>query len=318
LTLFENEGVGCVEKTPREWIEEFLISREAQGLSRSTLDLDRWVLERLGGWMLRRGRSLAQLTPSRLGAFVDRLRRRCSGAGEVSTSTINTRLRTLRQWFRYLIHHDLLLINPIAGFREKSTRILMGRGAFRLDEIQRIFDVLERQDPGWVRDRAIVAVLYGAGLRLGEALGLGLTDYDPEGFLLIREGKGRRDRMVPLGPVACTDLDRYLEKGRPALVTKRSGGAIFLNQRGTRLGWTGFDMRLHQIEKAARIKPFRSSHAFRHSFATHLLKEGATVRHIQEILGHQRLETTALYTHVDIEQLRLLIERHHPRQQDPQ
>lgn len=308
-----------MQDSVRSWVERFLVSRKAQDLSRSTLTADRWVLERLTRWMMRQRWGFAQLTPARMGRFVDELRRRPGqgGAAQLAPSTIQSRLRTLRAWFRYLIDEEQLLFDPLAGFREKAPRRWMRRGIFSVGEIERIFAELSAEDALSLRERAIVAVLYGGGLRLGEALHLDFCHYDPAGTLWIRSAKGRKDRVVPLGPVACQDLDRYLVKGRPELAHRTSGAALFLNRGGTRLGQQGFRMRLYRIEREARIQPRRPPHAFRHSCAAHLLQEGASSRHIQEILGHQDLTMTARYTPVDLDQVRAIVTRCHPRETDP-
>ena len=161
------------------------------------------------------------------------------------------------------------------------------------------------------RDRAILETLYGTGIRLGEAARADVTDLDlRERVLLVRSGKGKKDRIVPVPGRAAAALDTYLTEARPELV-KRLDGALFISRHGGRLSLVGLRaiVRRHGGAIGVDVSP----HALRHTCATHLLRGGADIRHVQELLGHRCLATTALYTRVAIKDLREVLARAHPR-----
>ena len=161
------------------------------------------------------------------------------------------------------------------------------------------------------RDRAILELLYGAGIRLGEAVRADVSDLDlRQGLLLVRNGKGKKDRVVPVGGRAALALGTYLADVRPELV-KRLESALFLSRDGARLSKIGLQAMVKRHGQAIGLHV--SPHTLRHTCATHLLRGGADIRHVQELLGHRSLQTTALYTRVAIEDLRQVLARAHPR-----
>jgi len=163
------------------------------------------------------------------------------------------------------------------------------------------------------RDRAILETLYGTGLRLGEVVRADLSDLDLQNrVLLVRTGKGRKDRLVPIGAAAATALDRYLTEARP-LLANAGEPAVFVNRSGARLQAPGLRVRVQ--DAGQRIGVRLTPHALRHSYATHLLRDGADLRHVQALLGHRSLTTTAIYTRAAITDLRSLIQTCHPRDQ---
>ncbi|MGH9319151.1 MAG: tyrosine-type recombinase/integrase, partial [Vicinamibacteria bacterium] len=171
-------------------------------------------------------------------------------------------------------------------------------------EARRLVNAPSRSSVQGQRDRAILEVLYGTGLRRGECLRLDVTDVDlAQELLLVRSGKGKKDRMVPLTRQAASALDLYLREGRPELVKDSLELALFLSKYGLRLSPTRLSELLSQHAQAARIEGTVFPHALRHAYATHLLKGKASIRHVQELLGHQSLQSTAIYTRVNIEDL---------------
>jgi site-specific recombinase XerD len=165
------------------------------------------------------------------------------------------------------------------------------------------------------RNRAILETLYGTGVRLSECVRLELTDVDlGEGTLLVRSGKGRKDRLLPLPARAATALDLYLRDGRPRLVRGAPEPGLFVSRDGRRLKPVSVQFVVWWHAKRAGIRTRISPHMLRHACATHLLRGGADVRHIQELLGHERLETTEVYTRVEIADLRDALARAHPRE----
>ncbi len=164
-----------------------------------------------------------------------------------------------------------------------------------------------------LRDRAILEVLYATGVRVGELVGLDVDDIDLSRHLITVLGKGNKQRAVPFGLPAAAALDRWMRFGRPSLVAKDSGAALFLGARGRRLDARIVRSLVHsrvaQVEGAPDVGP----HGMRHTAATHLLEGGADLRSVQEFLGHASLATTQIYTHVSVERLRAAYRQAHPR-----
>lgn len=167
--------------------------------------------------------------------------------------------------------------------------------------------------PQGLRDRAILEVFYAGGLRLAELAGLREEMLIREERLLRVVGKGNKERIVPLGRKALEALDAWLDRGRPAFVTAKSGGEVFLGRNGTRLTPARVQQVVKEIARRAGIGKNVYPHLLRHSFATHLLSHGADLRVIQELLGHASLATTQVYTHVDGARLKEIHRRFHPR-----
>lgn len=169
-----------------------------------------------------------------------------------------------------------------------------------------------------LRERALLELLYAAGLRVSEALGLDADDLDREGGSVRVRGKGGRERVVPVGDVAMAWLDRYLVEARPHMlrggrVPDRRGGPLFVGERGGRLGRARAWAAVKRAAAAAGLGPRVSPHTLRHSFATHLLEGGADLRVVQELLGHASISTTQIYTHLTGERIREVYARAHPR-----
>jgi integrase/recombinase XerD len=186
----------------------------------------------------------------------------------------------------------------------------------RPDETEALIDAALRDGPLALRDRAMLEVLYGAGLRVSELVSLPLSALERRAGCLRVLGKGRKERVVPLGDLALEALDVYLAEARPLLARKarRPGDAIFLSRRGGAMTRQNFFLRLRELARRAGIPVERvSPHVLRHAFATDLLEGGADLRAVQSMLGHADLSTTQIYTHVSRSRLRETVEHRHPR-----
>ncbi len=224
-------------------------------------------------------------------------------------STIARRLAAVRSWCRFLARQGVLTSNPAAGLRGPRQEKKLPR-FFSREEMARLLLTPPADSPLGLRDRAILEVLYSAGLRVSELVGLNLADVDlPEGLATVR-GKGRRERLALLGPQAVEAVEAWLP-GRQALAGSEQ--ALFLNKRGTRLSTRSVARLLEKYLKLAGLDPQASPHTLRHSFATHLLDAGADIRSVQELLGHRSLGTTQMYTHVTTQRLRDSYHKAHPR-----
>jgi integrase/recombinase XerD len=188
--------------------------------------------------------------------------------------------------------------------------------ALPLDDVERLLAATEVQEPLALRDRALLEFLYGTGARVSEAVSLDVDDVDREDRTVILDGKGGKQRLVPVGSYACRAVDDYLVRLRPELARKAKSakaGALFLNARGGRLtrqgAWTILGAVAERAGLAGRVSP----HTLRHSFATHLLDGGADIRTVQELLGHSSATTTQIYTRVTVDRLREVYATSHPR-----
>ena len=231
-----------------------------------------------------------------------------------SNPSIARILSGLRAFYRWLIREGRIEINPAASVstpklpKRQSRFLTEGEAASLLDEPEKKDEIQSR------RDQAVFELIYSTGLRVGELVRLNLDDVDhSSGRVLVRLGKGAKDRLVPFGDVAGEALREWL-KVRPAwLESSKSGEALFLGRRGGRLD----DREVRRL-MTARLKnkgldAGLSPHSLRHSFATHLLSAGADLRAIQEMLGHSSLATTERYTHLDLDHLRQVYRKAHPR-----
>ena len=182
------------------------------------------------------------------------------------------------------------------------------------DEIDRMIDAIDMSKAEGQRNRAIIETLYGCGLRVSELVGLRLSQLFIEEHYVVVEGKGNKQRLVPISPVAIEQINLYLEQTRSHQVTQRgSEDILFLNRRGAMLTRQMIFHIVKQLCELAGVRKVISPHTLRHSFATHLLEGGANLRAIQQMLGHESITTTEIYVHIDRNRLRDEILTHHPR-----
>lgn len=202
--------------------------------------------------------------------------------------------------------------NPAADLRSPRAWKALPK-YLTVDEVDALLATPDTANPRGLRDRALLELLYATGLRVSELLGLTLAQVDLDGGIVTTMGKGRKERIVPMGDEAVVWVRRYLAEARPMLVSSRPHPRLFVNARGGPLSRMGFWKLLRAYGLAAGIGRAISPHVLRHSFATHLLERGADLRAIQMMLGHADLSTTQIYTHVLDERLRSVYERFHPR-----
>ena len=218
----------------------------------------------------------------------------------------------IKSFYKFLVLDDYiqndpteLLESPKIGF--KLPEVLS------IEEINNIISTLDLSLPEGQRNRAILETLYSCGLRVSELISLRFSDmYLDEGFIRIM-GKGSKQRLVPISPVAIKEIKLYLMDRHLIKIKKGSEDILFLSKRGTALSRIMIFHIIKQQTEAAGIKKTVSPHTFRHSFATHLLEGGANLRAIQQMLGHEKITTTEIYTHMDRDFLRSEILEHHPR-----
>lgn len=226
-------------------------------------------------------------------------------------TTIARRLAAVRSWCRYLCRHSVLPSNPADGLRgprqDKKLPHFLSE-----DDLARLLNAPPAGTPLGLRDRAIFEILYSAGLRVSELVGLDLDDLDLDAGLATVRGKGKRERLALLGRPALQAIKRWLES-RTELLGERERPAVFLNKNGTRLSARSVGRLLQNYLGVAGLDRRTHPHTLRHSFATHLLDRGADIRSVQELLGHRSLATTQIYTHVTTLRLRESYDKAHPR-----
>ena len=224
------------------------------------------------------------------------------------------KLSTLRTFFKYLCREGYIQKNParLVATPKVPKKI---PSFLPIDEAFRLMDIPDSKTLSGLRDKAILETLYGAGIRISELVSLNVTNVDLERGYIRVFGKGRKERIVPLGNKACESIRVYLNKihNSKFIIQNSCNGALFLNLRGGRLtsrsGWNIVNKYARKGAIARHISP----HSLRHTFATHLLEGGADLRVIQELLGHSSLSTTQKYTHVNLDQLMKVYDKSHPK-----
>jgi integrase/recombinase XerC len=228
--------------------------------------------------------------------------------------SVSRKISSLRSFFRFLERESLAENNPFIQLRlpKASTAI---PGFLYMQELEKLFAVSDLSDPLGQRNQALLETLYATGIRVSECQGLLLQNIDFSiGTILVR-GKGRKERYVPFGHFAQDALLAYINEGREALLSKAGTGnnAVFLNARGKPLTERGIRHILNNMVKEAALTIHLHPHKLRHTFATHMLNAGADLRTVQELLGHENLSSTQVYTHVTKDRLRSVYMNSHPR-----
>lgn len=279
-----------------------------RGLAVNTLDSYRRDLTKFIRFLKRQGVfGLEQVDRQRIMAFMEDLHKKGRAA-----ATISRNLAAIRSFYSFLNQENLVSHNP-------STELDSPKIPKRLPNILSIAQVtklLEQpkvNDAGGMRDKAMLELLYATGIRVSELVDLDLPDVNLDMGFLRCIGKGSKERIIPMGQVAVACVRTYLNKGRGALVRDPEEKAVFVNIHGRRLTRQGFWKILKKYVRQAGIDGDITPHTLRHSFATHLLENGADLRAVQEMLGHSDISTTQIYTQVTANHLRDVYQQSHPR-----
>ena len=225
----------------------------------------------------------------------------------------HARLIPVRGFFKWLCRQNLLLSNPASDLMLPRLEKRLPKHVLNAREAEMILTQPDVTEPMGIRDRAVLEVLYSTGMRRSELVHLLLYDLDAErGTLMIRQGKGKKDRMVPIGQRAVAWIQRYQEDVRPGLVAESDDGTLFLTNLGEAFTPNRLTQMVRGYVRAADLGKSGSCHLFRHAMATLMHENGADIRFIQQMLGHARLDTTQIYTHVSIRKLKAIHEMTHP------
>jgi len=229
-----------------------------------------------------------------------------------SPATISRRLAAVRSFYRYLVSENILSKDPTADLEfpklvQKLPRVLT------VEEVDVLLGQPLISEPPGIRDKAMLELLYATGIRVSELVSLNMEHINLESGFIRCFGKGSKERIVPVGDVAVHFLKEYLARGRSKLTKAGTTPALFVNQHGRRLTRQGFWKIIKKYALKAKIYKVITPHTFRHSFATHLLENGADLRSVQEMLGHADISTTQIYTHLTKQRMKEVYNRSHPR-----
>ena len=302
------------------YLVRFLEWSAARAYSPRTIDVRADGIRRFLRWCTERGIERPQDVTR---PILERYRRylyhyRKENGEPLAFATQQQRLLPLRAFFKWLARENLILSNPASELELPRVHRRLPAHILKLEEIEAVCAQAMLHGELALRDRAILETLYSTGIRRSELTALKLYDLDVRnGSLLVREGKGQKDRYVPLGARAIRWLKRYLEELRPALVIEPDEGYVFLHEFGEPFEKNRLSDLVKRTLLAAGITKPGSCHLFRHAMATQMLENGADIRFIQAILGHAQLTTTEIYTHVTIAKLKEVHALTHPAERSP-
>lgn len=229
---------------------------------------------------------------------------------KLKTSSIINYIEYIKTLFRFLVKSKYLLFNPVDKIELPERQRRLPKNIPTISEMERVLDIPDVNSLIGLRDKAILELLYSSGLRREELLKINIYDIDFEqGYLRIM-GKGKKERVVPVGKTACQYIQKYLNESRPRLLKNKFNQAMFINQYGERIAYGRVGKIVLEYMRKAGLH--YGPHCIRHAFATHLLQRGARLRYIQEMLGHSDIGTTQIYTTVVKKDLRRVIEETHP------
>lgn len=283
-----------------------------RGLSRNTLTAYRTDLLQYGSFLGERGKGPTDADGSDVAEFLAEL---ATGSGEkppCSPATLNRKTACLRSFYRHLRRAELIDSDPTADVRPPRKGRTLPK-VLSYSEVKKLLDSVSGSEPADLRDRAILEVMYGCGLRASETIGLEIGSVDLKRGFLRAHGKGSKERIVPLGREATAAVNRYLRSGRGVMAGDSDVRALFLNQRGGALTRQGLYKVIQGRARAVGLGERMSPHTLRHSFATHLLSGGCDLRSVQEMLGHADVATTQIYTHLSADRIKEVYFDAHPR-----
>ncbi|MDQ0230544.1 integrase/recombinase XerC [Metabacillus malikii] len=233
-----------------------------------------------------------------------------------SRRTISKKISSLRSFFKFLVRENALSDNPFLLVSLPKRELIIPNFLYE-EEINKLFTISDCEKPLGQRNQALIEVLYGTGIRVSECCQIQLTDIDMSIGTILINGKGGKQRYVPIGSYAHDAISLYIRQGRDKLLGKlnqaKHHSYLFVNNRGEPLSDRGIRYILNDMIKRTSLTLQIHPHMFRHTFATHLLNEGADMRSVQELLGHAHLSSTQVYTHVTKDHLKRTYMRHHPR-----
>jgi len=297
------------------YMQAFLEWTEVKGYSHDTLRRRRAALKRFIIWCDERELQTPQEITK---PILERYQRylyyyRKSDGQPLTFGSQYVMLTPIKTFFKWLTKENHILYNPASELELPQKPKRLPKTILPVEDIEAILAQPDIETAAGLRDRAIMELLYSTGIRRMELVKLTVYDLDTRrSTLMIREGKGRKDRLLPIGQRALAWAEKYQQDARPTLVTGKDDGTLFITDQGTPFRRGALGGRIKRYIRSAGIEVEGSCHLFRHAMATHMLENGADIRFIQAMLGHEDLSTTEIYTHVSIEKLRQIHALTHP------
>ncbi len=279
-----------------------------KGLSENTLDSYRRDLNKFHSFMQRQNiSSPAAIDRNMLNQFIGELKKK-----GFASSTISRCIASIRSFFSFLLQEGVIDNNPALELESPKIEKRLPR-VLTTKEIDQLLSAPKTGEHNGLRDKAMLELLYASGIRVSELIFLDISDFDPHvGFLRCR-GKGMKERIVPIGSLAINHVSTYLDSSRAKLLKNNGEPALFVNHHGNRMTRQGFWKILKKYARKSNINGDVTPHTLRHSFATHLLENGADLRSVQEMLGHSDISTTQIYTQITRRKIREVYDKTHPR-----
>ena len=289
-------------------IQEYIFyCRTEKGLAANTLSAYQRDLAKLAGFCARQGRAVAEAGGDDLKAFVDSLFQK-----RLSSRSIARHITSARNFYLYLLTQKTISLDPTSDLASPRQWKQLPK-FLTLEEVDRLLEAPDDTKPRGGRDHAMLQLLYATGLRVSELVTVQRGHLNLEMGVIRLNGKGGKQRLVPVGRTALAAIQLYQDRDRPQLLKGRASEYLFVTARGSRLTRQAFWKLLRRYGLQAAITSRLTPHVLRHSFATHLLERGADLRSLQMMLGHADISTTQIYTHVLRERLRQVYDQHHPR-----
>ncbi len=303
------------------YLKLFLDSSAASGLSPRTIELRERILKIFMHWCDERNLDKPQDITR---PILERYRRylyhyRKKDGDPISFATQQQRLVPIKAFFKWLTKENYILYNPASELELPKVHKRLPKHILTAQEVEQILNQTALHGDLGIRDRAIIETLYSTGIRRAELINLKLYDVDTQnGTLLVREGKGKKDRMLPLGERAGLWINHYIEEIRPELIIGTDDGTLFLHEFGEAFHKNRLTDLVKRYIESAGINKTGACHIFRHTMATLMLENGADIRFIQAMLGHSQLSTTEIYTQVSIKKLKEIHTLTHPARMKPE
>ena len=310
-SVAESAGPGVEERFETLLLDFLAYLEFERGLSRNTLSAYRTDLLQYGTFLAARGSGPLVATSADVSDFLSDLARG-NGKPPCGAATLNRKTACLRSFYRHLRRGELIEADPTANIKPPRKGRTLPK-VLGYSEVKGLLESVSGSEPADLRDRALLEVMYGCGLRASETIGLEAGSIDLRRGFLRAHGKGSKERIVPLGRQAASAVRRYMRSGRGELASGSDERALFLNQRGGALTRQGLYKVIQGRARAVGLGERMSPHTLRHSFATHLLSGGCDLRSVQEMLGHADVATTQIYTHLSAERIKEVYFEAHPR-----
>jgi len=294
--------IGTLEQNLSKFLNYISVEK---GLSKNTVESYERDMKKFNCFF--RDKGLSDITKKEIIQFLSHL-----NSNGLSPTTISRNIVSLRSFYRFLVSEKEIASDPTENLESPKKWNRLPK-TLTYDEVDRLINHNKGNDPSGIRDDAMIELLYACGLRVSELISLKMNNINLDTGFLITIGKGKKERIVPVGEVALNKIRRYLFSGRAALLKDKRSDYLFITWSGRPMTRQGFWKLIKKYAKQAGIKKAFSPHTLRHSFATHLLDHGADLRAVQMMLGHSDISTTQIYTHVSRERLKKVHKEYHPR-----